>query len=477
MSTRTRWITVLLGSIALLMLLTASAAAGPGDPPDQEFDLLVEVAHPRGAIISDIHGAVENFAHGDGRTVYAMPDEVIRFKSGFGYEGVWYADATGTLSASLEVYLVDGQNLTPLGEDRDEATHTGPKIESGSVNVDVRFDEPGTYEVRSHIVSTARPIAQTTDQLIQDVDDITTTVVILDPAELGSISGTVTDDATGDPIPGVVVIAGNPEARFHRLAHANDEGHYTITGLIEGEYLVGAVGRRQGYLSEFYDNARRREDATPAAVTAGNNTPDIDFALARRPVRSAVDGVGLAVEPEGAIAPDPVAAALTLPRPAEVAPADADDGRHGEFDLLHEVAHPRAAVAGAIGAAENFAHGDGRTITVRRGTTVRFKSGFGYEGVWFEGAGVITFGIEVCIVQDDGCAPAGRDVDVYRGRAPRIQPGSAHTDVTFDRVGAFEVKSRVLAITKPADGPSARGEDVVTTFVRVVKADQQPADQ
>ncbi|MFQ5857196.1 MAG: carboxypeptidase-like regulatory domain-containing protein [Anaerolineae bacterium] len=473
MNTRRRWITVLLGSISLLMLLAAVAAAGPADPPDREFDLLIEVAHPRGAIISDIHGAVENFAHGDGRTVYAMPGEVIRFKSGFGYEGVWYADATGTLSSSLELYLMQGdQNQTPLGEDSDEATHTGPKIESGSLNVDVRFDEPGAYHIRSHVVSTARPVAQTTDQLIQDVDDISTTVVVLDPAELGSISGTVTDERTGDPIPGVVVIAGNPETQFHRRTRTDNEGNYTVAGLIEGEYLVGAVGRRQGYLTELYDNARRREDATPVPVTAGSDTPDINFALARRPVRSAASEVGLNNEPDGA-----VATALAFLRPADVPPADVDDGPRREFRQLHEVAHPRAAVAGAIGAAENFAHGDGHTITVRRGTTVRFKSGFGYEGVWFQGPGVITFGIEVCIVQDDGCAPAGHDVDVYRGRAPRIQAGSAHTDVTFNQIGTFEVRSRVLTITKPADGPSVRDEDVVTTFVQVVDADQQPADQ
>ncbi|HIC88615.1 MAG TPA: hypothetical protein EYP04_04335 [Anaerolineae bacterium] len=70
-------------------------------------------------------------------------------------------------------------------------------------------------------------------------------------------------------------------AHRNRKLDSSLEGCYLIEGLPEGEYLVAAIGRRQGYLSELYDNARRREDATPVPVTAGNETSGINFALAR----------------------------------------------------------------------------------------------------------------------------------------------------------------------------------------------------
>lgn len=101
----------------------------------------------------------------------------------------------------------------------------------------------------------------------------------------GSISGVVTDEESGDPLAGRVVIAGSAETTvefaLHRRARTDEAGRYTITGLPSGSYIVGVPGGH-GYAGEFYDNVRSRDAATPVEVTVGSATGNIKFALAKR---------------------------------------------------------------------------------------------------------------------------------------------------------------------------------------------------
>ena len=108
-------------------------------------------------------------------------------------------------------------------------------------------------------------------------------------AQTGSISGTVTDAATGAPIAGVAVGVFTPELFGERgNAVTNAAGVYTVSGLAPGQYIIGAFPSDDDlpYLDEAFDNIPcpvecdepEGLDATLVTVTSGATTT-INFAL------------------------------------------------------------------------------------------------------------------------------------------------------------------------------------------------------
>ena len=85
--------------------------------------------------------------------------------------------------------------------------------------------------------------------------------------EPGSISGTITDANTGEPILGACVWAYGELG--HGQARTDSLGQYTIFGLYAGDYFVTAWA--WGYYPQDYP--------TVVTVIEGQNTPGIDFAL------------------------------------------------------------------------------------------------------------------------------------------------------------------------------------------------------
>ncbi len=95
--------------------------------------------------------------------------------------------------------------------------------------------------------------------------------------DFGSISGNVIDDSTGLPLANAIVVAHKMGSMFANKAFTDESGNYIIHELPVGNYIVGAC--REGYLCELYDNTQKPESATVVQVNAGQNTPDINFAL------------------------------------------------------------------------------------------------------------------------------------------------------------------------------------------------------
>jgi hypothetical protein len=91
----------------------------------------------------------------------------------------------------------------------------------------------------------------------------------------GSISGLVTDDA-GNPLAGARVGHGG---LGYNPVYTGADGTYTICGLQTGNYSVCAQASDLCYLLKYYDNVYDWSAATSIAVTAPNDTPDINFAL------------------------------------------------------------------------------------------------------------------------------------------------------------------------------------------------------
>lgn len=93
------------------------------------------------------------------------------------------------------------------------------------------------------------------------------------PPGRGSISGTVIDKTTGQPLPGAFVRA-IPRRRMRGMGRAitGTDGTYLIENLLPGEYRVMANAR--GYEPEIYPEW--------VIVYEGQNTPNINFALIPR---------------------------------------------------------------------------------------------------------------------------------------------------------------------------------------------------
>ena len=98
------------------------------------------------------------------------------------------------------------------------------------------------------------------------------------PALVPSLSGRVTDAATGQGIAGATVEArlAGPYGWDASNATSSD-GSYAIFGLGTGDYVVRVIA--VGYAREYYDNVTPSREAEIVHVTALRETPGIDFDL------------------------------------------------------------------------------------------------------------------------------------------------------------------------------------------------------
>ncbi|MCP4655749.1 MAG: hypothetical protein GY856_10055 [bacterium] len=109
----------------------------------------------------------------------------------------------------------------------------------------------------------------------------------LDPG--GSISGTLTEAATGEPLHYEDVEIWDATGSFVAYGEADYYGHYEVGGLAPGTYFVNTdTYQYDYYLDELYDDLPCPGGApggcdpttgTPIAVTAGVTTSGVDFAL------------------------------------------------------------------------------------------------------------------------------------------------------------------------------------------------------
>ncbi len=93
----------------------------------------------------------------------------------------------------------------------------------------------------------------------------------LDPI-LGTMAGTITDDPSGDPVPGAWVIAIGPSGVAGGAVTGAD-GTYTITGLPVGTYRATFVDPAGGRTQEYFDGSADAAGATPFSVAGGATTP------------------------------------------------------------------------------------------------------------------------------------------------------------------------------------------------------------
>jgi protocatechuate 3,4-dioxygenase beta subunit len=100
------------------------------------------------------------------------------------------------------------------------------------------------------------------------------------PDNAGSITGFVQDDHDNLPIPGAIIVAVAAGGGFGHFGVTGPAGRYGVKGLPSGDYFVMAWA--DGYIGEFYDDVHNWRRATLVKVVSPNETPDIDFGLAKR---------------------------------------------------------------------------------------------------------------------------------------------------------------------------------------------------
>jgi hypothetical protein len=129
------------------------------------------------------------------------------------------------------------------------------ELPSGTYNVEARsfgyvpgsIDEPVVVE----------------DEVVTGVD------IALMPIVYGSISGTVYDDATGEPIVHARIKARLIDGWYRRYARSDSEGNYILENLRPGDYRLTA--HAWGYFPEVYPDT--------ISVEGDENVPGIDFYL------------------------------------------------------------------------------------------------------------------------------------------------------------------------------------------------------
>jgi len=238
-------------------------------------DLRVVTAAPRAAITGRI-GSVLTRAR-MGRTLNVVAGETVRFVSGV-KEAVWYQGA-GSVESILTI-LGDDPNgqAAPLGRDRVILGGAAPQIDSARARVDVTFGDLGVFPVTAVVRVSSIPRGGRT---VRRADRVPYSVHVWNAGDLGGIEGTVTDVSDASPLVGFRVVALDPSDRsLVSAGYTNCDGSYTLKRLPPGDYLVAVRGNR-GFAGEFFDDAPDASTAMPVAVSAGVETPSIDFQLAR----------------------------------------------------------------------------------------------------------------------------------------------------------------------------------------------------
>jgi hypothetical protein len=100
--------------------------------------------------------------------------------------------------------------------------------------------------------------------------------------DLASISGVISSDSTGNPIPHAFVLAVPVVPPGQAFFDLTDQfGFYRLTRLPAASYIVLAWA--PGYVGEFFDDVTNWTEATLVDVAAGVETGDINFGLTPTP--------------------------------------------------------------------------------------------------------------------------------------------------------------------------------------------------
>ena len=95
-----------------------------------------------------------------------------------------------------------------------------------------------------------------------------------------TVSGRVTDAATGRPVAGIGVRAAPVDGGRHEWAYTESDGTYALRGLPPSSfYLSTANGGEHGYVEQFYDGHVKQDQADIVVLASEASVTDVNFAL------------------------------------------------------------------------------------------------------------------------------------------------------------------------------------------------------
>ena len=264
---------------------------------------------------------------GDGRRVYARFDSEGRYTIGglssgtyvveanaheHGYVNEFYRGQTSWETADLvsiagsrsvegiDFALQPGQTITGRVTD----ALTGVPIEGADVNAErddgnysagANTDREGMYELIGLAPGAYRVRANAREQGYIEVlyddqprsDDADLVFVLVEGAggidfalrAGATISGRVTDVATGLPISRAQISADDPIRGRGAWAETDSDGRYTVLSLAPGSYAIRADARDAGYVAQFYNDQLLSDGADLVTVSGQESVAGIDFGL------------------------------------------------------------------------------------------------------------------------------------------------------------------------------------------------------
>lgn len=191
------------------------------------------------------------------------------------------ASISGTVTDALTqapvggvlVQAVTSGNAVASTTTAHDGTYTLPNLTPGSYQV--QFSHPtGWYVTQWYLNSPVGAPAVVTVPPAQSGIDVALTPV------LGSVSGTVTDAATGGALSGVTVRAVSSDGSVAGSATTSADGTYALSGLRPGTVTVDFTDPSGRYLGQWYAGASSPASAT--ALTMPVDVTAIDAALTAR---------------------------------------------------------------------------------------------------------------------------------------------------------------------------------------------------
>jgi len=162
-------------------------------------------------------------------------------------------------------------------------------------------------------------------------------------AGFDSISGTVKDVCTGNPIEGIWVYAEEYDTGDYSGSGSTDSnGNYTIKDLAAGDYRVCASG--PGYITKYYNNRLNWEDADRVTVIQNQTTEDINFDLVKA-ISSAEDQTFYVGQETTAISPITIKDSLS---PTITAVNDIRIHIPSGLDMLWDTSDISATISGIV---------------------------------------------------------------------------------------------------------------------------------
>ena len=171
-----------------------------------------------------------------------------------------------------------------------ELFDTGIWVNSAQTDVNGNFSisgiPTGKYRVKTNAEGTnftneyfdnvkifdlASPVAVTAGNNTQNIN------FVLDSG--GSLSGNISD-SSNRPIPNIFVDVEIFDTNVWVNSGKTDaSGNYSISGLPTGKYRIRTNAEGTNFTNEYFDNVTNFNLASAVSVTAGNNTPNINFIL------------------------------------------------------------------------------------------------------------------------------------------------------------------------------------------------------